>query len=77
MFGPISSFGRLLHVSAPATSAPTHSNDSFERFLLKSENGFVLTGMAAQAPDSIYATTLPGVFAVGYVRYGSVKRTRQ
>lgn len=37
------------------------------------EKGFVLTGAAvAQADD--YATTAPGVFAVGDVRAGSVKR---
>jgi thioredoxin reductase (NADPH) len=37
------------------------------------EKGFVLTGAAADAP-SPYATTVPGIFAVGDVRAGSVKR---
>ncbi len=35
--------------------------------------GFVLTGAAAGA-DSPYATSHPGIFAVGDVRAGSVKR---
>jgi thioredoxin reductase (NADPH) len=35
--------------------------------------GFVLTGAAAQQADD-YATTAPGIFAVGDVRAGSVKR---
>ncbi|WP_371229170.1 FAD-dependent oxidoreductase [Roseovarius sp. 2305UL8-3] len=38
-----------------------------------SEAGFVLTGQAAGA-DSPYATSCPGIFAVGDVRAGSVKR---
>lgn len=37
------------------------------------EKGFVLTGTAAGQADD-YATTAPGVFAVGDVRAGSVKR---
>jgi thioredoxin reductase (NADPH) len=37
------------------------------------KNGFVLTGAAAGA-DSPYATSRPGIFAVGDVRSGSVKR---
>jgi thioredoxin reductase (NADPH) len=37
------------------------------------KNGFVMTGAAAGAP-SPYATSRPGVFAVGDVRAGSVKR---
>lgn len=37
------------------------------------EKGFVLTGDAAGA-DSTYATSQPGIFAVGDVRAGSVKR---
>lgn len=37
------------------------------------EKGFVLTGAAAAQADD-YATTAPGVFAVGDVRAGSVKR---
>ncbi|MDB5582351.1 MAG: Thioredoxin-disulfide reductase [Bradyrhizobium sp.] len=36
-------------------------------------NGFILTGDAASA-DSPYATSFPGIFAVGDVRAGSVKR---
>ena len=37
--------------------------------------GFVLTGAKAGAgADSPYATSRPGVFAVGDVRSGSVKR---
>ena len=37
------------------------------------EKGFVLTGAAAAQADD-YATTAPGIFAVGDVRAGSVKR---
>ncbi|SFI92476.1 FAD-dependent oxidoreductase [Jannaschia pohangensis] len=37
------------------------------------DNGFVLTGDAV-SQDSPFATSLPGVFAVGDVRAGSVKR---
>lgn len=37
------------------------------------EKGFVLTGAAAQQGDD-YATTAPGIFAVGDVRAGSIKR---
>lgn len=37
-------------------------------------HGFVLTGGQAGARDSPYATSVPGVFAVGDVRAGSVKR---
>jgi thioredoxin reductase (NADPH) len=36
--------------------------------------GFVLTGSGAGTSDSPYATSEPGVFAVGDVRAGSVKR---
>ena len=36
--------------------------------------GFVLTGTAAGATASPYATSRPGIFAVGDVRAGSVKR---
>jgi thioredoxin reductase (NADPH) len=42
------------------------------------DRGFVLTGEAcgtrAAAPFNIFQTSLPGVFAVGDVRSGSVKR---
>jgi thioredoxin reductase (NADPH) len=37
-------------------------------------NGFVVTGAGAAAAASPFATSLPGVFAVGDVRAGSVKR---
>jgi thioredoxin reductase (NADPH) len=37
-------------------------------------NGYVLTGPAAGQPASPYATSRPGIFAVGDVRAGSVKR---
>jgi thioredoxin reductase (NADPH) len=37
-------------------------------------NGFVLTGSGAGAADSPFATSQPGIFAVGDVRAGSVKR---
>jgi thioredoxin reductase (NADPH) len=37
-------------------------------------NGFVITGLAEANAASPYATSLPGVFAVGDVRAGSVKR---
>jgi thioredoxin reductase (NADPH) len=36
--------------------------------------GFVITGSGADSADSPFATSLPGVFAVGDVRAGSVKR---
>ena len=38
------------------------------------EKGFVLTGPDAQADQSRFATSTPGVFAIGDVRSGSVKR---
>jgi len=38
------------------------------------KNGYVLTGAPAGITDSPYATSLPGIFAVGDVRSGSVKR---
>lgn len=41
--------------------------------LEQDEHGFILTGAQAGA-DSPFATSLPGVFAVGDVRSGSVKR---
>lgn len=41
--------------------------------MVELDNGFVLTGAEAGA-DSPYATSRPGIFAVGDVRAGSVKR---
>jgi thioredoxin reductase (NADPH) len=38
------------------------------------DKGFVLTGYSAAGPASPFATSLPGIFAVGDVRAGSVKR---
>jgi thioredoxin reductase (NADPH) len=38
------------------------------------EKGFVLTGTADAFENSRYATTVPGIYAVGDVRSGSVKR---
>ncbi|MCR9142700.1 MAG: FAD-dependent oxidoreductase [bacterium] len=38
------------------------------------DNGFVLTGRDARPDLDSYATTLPGVYAVGDLRSGSVKR---
>jgi thioredoxin reductase (NADPH) len=38
------------------------------------DKGFVITGSGAGAPGSPYATSQPGIFAVGDVRAGSVKR---
>jgi thioredoxin reductase (NADPH) len=38
------------------------------------DKGFVVTGYGAGGPGSPFATSLPGVFAVGDVRAGSVKR---
>jgi thioredoxin reductase (NADPH) len=38
------------------------------------DKGFVITGSAAGVPDSPFATSRPGIFAVGDVRAGSVKR---
>jgi thioredoxin reductase (NADPH) len=38
------------------------------------KNGFVITGFGEGAAASPFATSLPGVFAVGDVRAGSVKR---
>jgi thioredoxin reductase (NADPH) len=38
------------------------------------DKGFILTGQAAGASTAPYATSLPGVYAVGDIRAGSVKR---
>jgi thioredoxin reductase (NADPH) len=38
------------------------------------DKGFVITGSAAGGPASPFATSRPGIFAVGDVRAGSVKR---
>ena len=38
------------------------------------EKGFVLTGAEAASAESPFATSCPGIFAVGDVRAGSVKR---
>jgi thioredoxin reductase (NADPH) len=38
------------------------------------DKGFVLTGSGAKIADSPFATSQPGIFAVGDVRAGSVKR---
>ena len=38
------------------------------------DKGFVVTGSAAEAEASSFATSTPGIFAVGDVRAGSVKR---
>jgi thioredoxin reductase (NADPH) len=49
-----------------------------EGAVLLDDRGFVLTGEgcedAAPQPFNVFQTTLPGVFAVGDVRAGSVKR---
>ena len=39
----------------------------------RDEKGFILTGEAAEA-DSLLETSVPGIFAAGDVRSGSVKR---
>lgn len=36
--------------------------------------GFVITGSGADAANSPFAASMPGIFAVGDVRAGSVKR---
>jgi thioredoxin reductase (NADPH) len=38
------------------------------------DKGFVKTGSTIGAPESTFATSQPGIFAVGDVRAGSVKR---
>jgi thioredoxin reductase (NADPH) len=38
------------------------------------DKGFVMTGSGTGSAGSPFATSLPGVFAVGDVRAGSVKR---
>jgi len=38
------------------------------------DKGFVLTGTASAFENSRFATTVPGIYAVGDVRSGSVKR---
>jgi thioredoxin reductase (NADPH) len=38
------------------------------------DKGFVITGSGAGVPDSPFVTSRPGIFAVGDVRAGSVKR---
>lgn len=43
-------------------------------FIALDSHGFVLTGGHASGQDTPYATSVSGVFAVGDVRAGSVKR---
>jgi thioredoxin reductase (NADPH) len=38
------------------------------------DKGFVVTGSGASSADSPFVTSMPGIFAVGDVRAGSVKR---
>ena len=38
------------------------------------DKGFVITGSGADSATSPFATSMPGIFAVGDVRAGSVKR---
>ena len=45
-----------------------------ESLLRLDEKGFVLTGAAAGDAASDYGTSVPGIFAVGDIRSGSVKR---
>jgi thioredoxin reductase (NADPH) len=72
------------HVSRKAQSIPASNvfvmigadpNTSWlQQFLELDHNGFVSTGMAPWEPVSRFATSRPGVFAIGDVRAGSVKR---
>ncbi|RDJ00300.1 FAD-binding protein [Dyella solisilvae] len=52
------------------------NTDWLQGCLALDDHGFVLTGRCAQGNllESPYATTLPGIYAVGDVRAGSVKR---
>ena len=45
-----------------------------EEYLALDHNGFIRTGDSAWEPVSRFATSCPGVFAIGDVRAGSVKR---
>ena len=45
-----------------------------EDYLVLEHNGFIRTGVAAWETVSRFATSCPGVFAIGDVRAGSVKR---
>jgi thioredoxin reductase (NADPH) len=38
------------------------------------DKGFVITGAGVATPASLFTTSRPGIFAVGDVRAGSVKR---
>ena len=69
------------HLADPACDGVvvTHGTDTMEEsawladLVALDEKGFVLTGPAAEA-SSPYATSRPGIYAVGDVRAGSTKR---
>jgi thioredoxin reductase (NADPH) len=59
----------LLFIFLGATPCTGWLGDGVER----DEKGFILTGPAAGA-DGLLETSVPGIFAAGDVRSGSVKR---
>ena len=63
--------GRLTGFLGPNGAGKTTAMRAVFGLVELDAGGFVCTGMV---PDSPYATSLPGVFAVGDVRAGSVKR---
>ncbi len=65
---------RLIETSGLFLMVGARPNTDWLKNLVKlDEKGFVMTGASVGA-DSPYATSAPGVFAVGDVRAGSVKR---
>ena len=64
---------RLLHIPALFIMVGATPNTEWLSGLVKlDDKGFVITGVGS--PGSPFATSHPGIFAVGDVRHGSVKR---
>ena len=59
--------------SSSSSSAPSPCTDWLGDTVARDEKGFILTGAEAGA-DGLLETSVPGVFAAGDVRAGSIKR---